>query len=191
MRRAEKGVNRRFVHVSFDLVDQFIPRVPEQRVEGKFNEEAKTKRICVSGDIHKAVKGIPQFAQVLRYMDKLGLPLLIHAYYLESGNVYKPSVYEVLDVGFTDEFWILERPAKVLRKDYLITNYDTIQETDPNGFHAEFINHICFRPVPFQDNYKNLCELFHVDSSKLPQNVLFRTFLLCCGEELLQLKSKY
>ena len=87
---SQRGADR-MVHVSFDLVDEFIPRIPSQRIEGTYNEEAKTKRICVSGDIHKAVRAIPQFAQVLNYMKALGLPLLIHAYYMKSDSIYRFS----------------------------------------------------------------------------------------------------
>lgn len=127
------------VHVTFDLVKEFIPRIPEQRIEGMYNEDSKTARICVSGDIHKAVRAIPQFAQVLNYMKALGLPLLIHAYYMKSESIYKPTILEVPDVNWTDEFWILESPEKVYRKDYIITDYKTIHLKDLNGTDAEFV----------------------------------------------------
>ena len=177
------------VHVTFDLVNEFIPRIPEQRIEGMYNEDSKTARICVSGDIHKAVRAIPQFAQVLNYMKALGLPLLIHAYYMKSESIYKPTILEVPDVNWTDEFWILESPEKVYRKDYIITDYKTIHLKDLNGANAEFVSSIHFKPAAYQDNYQNLCKIFQTDSSKFPKNILFRTFLSCFGKDLLHLKK--
>ena len=185
---SQRGADR-MVHVSFDLVDEFIPRIPSQRIEGTYNEEAKTKRICVSGDIHKAVRAIPQFAQVLNYMKALGLPLLIHAYYMESESIYKPTILELPDVNWTDEYWILERPEKVYRRDYIITDYKIIHLKDLNGTDAEFVSSIHFKPVAYQDNQQNLCKIFQTDSSKFPKNILFRTFLSCCGKDLLHLKK--
>lgn len=177
------------VHVTFDLVNEFIPRIPEQRIEGMYNEDSKTARICVSGDIHKAVRAIPQFAQVLNYMKALELPLLIHAYYMKSESIYKPTILEVPDVNWTDEFWILESPDKVYRRDYIITDYKTIHLKDLNGTNAEFVSTIHFKPAAYQDDYQNLCKIFQTDSSKFPKNILFRTFLSCCGKDLLHLKK--
>ena len=64
------------VHVSFDLVDEFIPRVPKQRCEGENNT---IKRICVAPSIIEALNAIPQAGFVVRNMKSLGLPCLIGA----------------------------------------------------------------------------------------------------------------
>ena len=64
MYRIRKG-SVQMVHVSFDLVDSFYPRIPEQRTEGKVNEDQVTKRICISTSVLGALRGIPQAAEVL------------------------------------------------------------------------------------------------------------------------------
>lgn len=45
------------VHVSFDIVEKFIPRVPRQRCQG---EDMSIPRICVADTILDAINAIPQ-----------------------------------------------------------------------------------------------------------------------------------
>lgn len=81
---AEEELEQPMVHVSFDLVDEFIPRVPKQRCEGENNT---IKRICVAPSIIEALNAIPQAGLVVRNMKSLGLPVIIHCYYLKADKV--------------------------------------------------------------------------------------------------------
>lgn len=177
------------VHVSFDLVDFFCPRIPGQRIEGTIEEDRVTKRICVSTSILGALRGIPQSAEVLGWMEKLGLPKVIHAYYL-TGEVYCPTEEQVPDKSWTYEYWMLEPPKAVVRKDYLITKCETLNHTDMNGNLHEIILNAKLEPIKFQDNIDNLCNLFHHEREKYPDNILFRTLITNCGEDLCQIVKK-
>lgn len=44
------------IHISFDIVNEFIPRVPRQRCLG---EDETVPRICVTEDILNAVNAVP------------------------------------------------------------------------------------------------------------------------------------
>ena len=70
------------VHCSFDLVDHFEPRVPKNRIEGKKSEDGTIARICVASDIRNAINAIPGGGQTVQLMQQMGMPIIIHAYYL-------------------------------------------------------------------------------------------------------------
>ena len=178
------------VHVSFDLVDSFYLRVQEQRIEGVVKEDQVTKRICVSTSILSALRGIPQAAEVLGWMEKLGLPKVIHAYYL-TGEVYYPTEEQVPDRSWTYEHWMLELPKAVVRKDYLITKCETLNHTDINGNLHEIILNAKLEPIKFQDNIDNLCRLFHLERGKYPENISFRTMIANLGEELFEVVKSW
>ena len=81
-----------FIHASFDLVNKFEPRVPQER---NSYEEDRTNRICVSTNLLGAVRGIPGSGFVIKQMLECNLPVIIHAYYLESLDYYQPSIQAV------------------------------------------------------------------------------------------------
>lgn len=98
------------IHVSFDIVDEFIPRVPRQRCPG---EDETVPRICVAEDILNAVNAVPQAGLVMENMRSLGLPVVIHAYYLTGEGMGKEEVQNyVPDAKLTGEFWLTENPGK-------------------------------------------------------------------------------
>ena len=41
-------MRKSMIHVSFDPVEAFVPRVPSQHIEGEMEEDSVTKRICAS-----------------------------------------------------------------------------------------------------------------------------------------------
>ncbi len=94
-----------FIHASFDLVNKFVPRVPQER---NSYEEDRTNRICVSTNLLGAVRGIPSSGFVIKQMLECNLPVIIHAYYLESLDYYRPSIQEVPDQDYTNEMWLLK-----------------------------------------------------------------------------------
>lgn len=78
------GTNKalqRMVHVSFDLVDNFVPRLPKQIAT---NEDRTVKRICVAPSLRNALMAIPKARQVVHTLKRIGLPVILHAYYLNS-----------------------------------------------------------------------------------------------------------
>lgn len=179
------------VHCSFDPVDRFVLRIPEQRIEGKYPEDDKTARICVSSDITKALRAIPQAGIVMTYMRQLGLPVIIHAYYLKADNYYKPTVAEVPDVNWTDEYWLLSPPDSVYRKDYEVVDFQTSHGVDLNGKDMDYIIKASMKPAKYQDNMLNLCNAFHVDYNKFPKRISFRTFMANCGNEIIKILRKH
>ena len=107
----------KLIHVSFDEVEQFIPRIPEQICPG---EDNTTPRICAAPSVIKALQAIPQAGEVIYYMWRIGVPIIIHAYYLESPSVLTPDQIadKVPDALATGETWITEIPESVRRFDY-------------------------------------------------------------------------
>lgn len=99
----------KLIHVSFEEVEQFIPRIPEQICPG---EDNTTPRICAAPSVIKALQAIPQAGEVIYYMRRIGVPIIIHAYYLESQSVLTPDqiadkVPDALVAMLEDEGWIV------------------------------------------------------------------------------------
>lgn len=184
-------MRKSMVHVSFDPVMHFVPRVPEQRIEGIYSEDSSTKRICIAPTVLRALQSIPQSALVLQYMQWLELPLVIHAYYL-TGDFYKPSVEEVPDAPLTQEHWLLKEPESVLRKDYEVTHFSSVEVMDQNHVTFDMVTSIQLKPCRFTDNYGSLKNRFGVPQDiGFPAGVSYRTFLANCGEELLEIAGKH
>lgn len=73
-----------YVHLSFDLVEEFVPRIPKSRLE---KEDAVTPRICVAKYISQALSALPAAGKTIEAMLEIGMPVIIHAYYLQSDAV--------------------------------------------------------------------------------------------------------
>ena len=123
----------RMVHCSFDLVDRFEPRVPKYRVDNADAcEDNITPRICVAPTIMSAVNAIPDRGNVIFYMDKLPLPILIHAYYLYSDEFIMPTSEQVPDVELTHEHLLCKTPSKIVRRDYILQDSLFYRRQDSN-----------------------------------------------------------
>ena len=147
------------VHVSFDLVDEFIPRVPKQRCEG---ENDTIKRICVAPSIIEALNAIPQAGLVVRNMKSLGLPVIIHCYYLKSDKVMSNEEVQkyVPDAMATMEMWILEKPKAMNRVDYEITDCIVKQGVDAFGNEQFEVQLPEIKRVKHQSNIDNFFKVF-------------------------------
>ena len=114
-------MKEKHVHVSFDIVDEFIPRVPENRCEG---EDDTVKRICVAPDIFHAINAMPRGGESMWKMHELGIPLFFHAYYLEAESediIRNEKLFTLIpDAIFTKEAWIIGKPKAVRRIDYIL-----------------------------------------------------------------------
>lgn len=151
------------IHVSFDIVDEFIPRVPRQRCPG---EDGTIPRICVTEDILNAVNAVPQAGLVMENMKNLGLPVIIHAYYLTGKGMEKEEVQKyVPDAKMTGEFWLTEKPESVRRVDYEIVDFTTETVKDPFGHDLTAVVTISFSECEYQDNVENFLHSFE-DASK-------------------------
>lgn len=157
--RERKDKINNMVHVSFDLVEEFTPRVPAQRGP---NEDDTIPRICVAPDINSALQAIPQAGETINAMKTLEIPIIIHAYYLKSDCVLLPEQIadKVGDAIATGEMWIMEKPQSVYRVDYEIINSFIITIEDMYGTIGKFIIGGDKRRVRFQDNWWNLAKAY-------------------------------
>ena len=76
MKQRGKRSNSKLVHVSFDEVERFVPRVPKQICP---DEDNTTPRICVAPNILSAIQAMPQGGTVAYNMARIGVPVVIHA----------------------------------------------------------------------------------------------------------------
>lgn len=175
-------MRKSMVHVSFDTVETFVPRIPSFRIEGELEEDSVTERICASSTILGALRGIPHGGDVLYQMKRLGLPIIIHAYYLE-GEYIVPTEQQVPDRCATDEVWFLKTPKRIRRVNYRITDFELLPvEGVERSF--QFVLNASVKRCTYGDNKKNLCELFHRETPKVIEDFSFREIMLNIGEEL-------
>lgn len=97
------------VHVSFDIVTEFVPRVPRQRCPG---ENSSIPRICAADNLYNAINAIPQAGLVLNYMKNLELPLIIHAYYLKGNGMKNEDVQKICTGCKPDWGIMVDRKAR-------------------------------------------------------------------------------
>lgn len=178
------------VHVSFDQIEKFIPRVPGSRCP---NEDNTIPRICVAPDIRSALNAIPQCGQVLEYMRKLGLPVIIHAYYLYGGKrIDNKGVQKyVPDAAITKEFWLVTPPEGVRRVDYVVNDFSTLKDKDPFGHEIWHIFGVRLKRCRFQSNINNLVSNFSCNERKVREICMensYRTVMSNIGEELVRKK---
>lgn len=178
------------VHVSFDLVKEFTPRVPQQRCP---NENDTIKRICVAPDVLSAMQSIPQCGNVMCIMRELGLPIIVHAYYLKSGNVMQNDkvLEHVPDAETTGEMWILDKPESVYRVDYEITDFLAPKRKDMYGTEQHFVFAIDKKRCKFQSNIDNFFGSYDFGSKETKlkemfEQYSFRTVFSNIGEEMVE-----
>lgn len=141
------------IHISFDIVDEFTPRVPLQRCPG---EDETIPRICVAEEILNAVNAVPQAGLVMENMKNLGLPVIIHAYYLTGEGMGQEEVQNyVPDAKLTGELWLTEKPQEVRRVDYEIVDFATKTIKDPFGHDLTAVVINSFNECEYQDNVEN------------------------------------
>jgi len=111
----------KYIHCSFDIVDEFIPRVPTTRCK---IEDKTTPRICVAPDIRHCLAAMPSAGRIIEWTRAAGLSVILHVYYLTADKVLTDVKDKVADAEFTREMWLLEKPASVRRVDYEIVSLD-------------------------------------------------------------------
>lgn len=187
--KQRKRKSKTMVHVSFDTVDKFIPRVPRQRC---INEDSITPRICVAPDLTSALQAIPQAGEVIYNMKRLGVPVIVHAYYLECDSILNANEINVPDACVTGEMWLTDTPSKVYRCDYELTDSYTVLRKDKCGTEGRLLLGARYKRVRFQNNWENLA--YHVCQTnvkaeefleKMP-SITFRTFMSNLDDELIK-----
>lgn len=189
--RGTNKASQRMVHVSFDLVDKFVPRLPKQRA---INEDCTIERICVAPSLRSALMAIPKAGQVVHTLKRLGLPVILHAYYLDSDSVLMPEQIrsKVPDALFTGEMWLTDVPQSVYRVDYELIDSYVPELTDLYGAKERFVVCSTFRKVKYQSNWHNFAYKVAKDpeiaeaflEEKLQMS--FRRFIELLDDKLLQ-----
>lgn len=153
-------VQLKYIHVSFDVVDTFKPRVPKNRIKG---EDNTIPRICVANRILDCINAMPSGPETLQAMQQLKLPTIIHAYYMQAQEIWNTEtvIQYVPDAQCYGESWIRTMPTHVHRVDYLVQDPLFYQTKDGP---LRLIG-ARFKRCPFSDNVTKLANLFHLHDS--------------------------
>lgn len=120
-------------------------------------------------------------------MQTVGMPVVIHAYYLEADRVEYDTRDYVLDAEITDEFWVLEKPKDWKRIDYEITSCRLIDGIDLLGKPLVGICNVELKRTAYTDNLKSLIEGAGLDyddfRTKCP-DVTFQGMAVNCDKEI-------
>lgn len=143
----------RYVHCSFDIVDEFVPRIPKTRCK---IEDDTIPRICVAPDIRHCLFAMPGAGRIIEFAKAVGMPIVIHAYYLTADKVLEDVSDKVADAEFTKEMWLLSEPTRVYRVDYEITSCLVRDGKDISGDDVKQVLCVEIKRVPFTDNLKEL-----------------------------------
>ena len=178
----------KYVHVSFDVVEEFLPRVPKQRTEG---EDDKISRICVSDSVLHSLNAMVDAGKVLMLMQRLNLPLIIHVYYMDSNDAWDTDVVSkyVPDAKEHNEKWLLSAPKGVHRIDYLIEDPYMAYVGEK---HVAILG-VSLKRIQFADNIANLANKFGANTQKLRDLVKdfgYAEMLCNIGPELIKLQEE-
>lgn len=182
------------IHVSFDTVTNFTPRIPKSFCT---NEDYTIPRICVAPNIRSALNSIPQCGQVMEYMRKLNLPVIIHVYYLYGGKQVdnKDVQKHVPDAGYTKEFWLTSVPDRVNRIDYEVTDFDVCKAKNVFGEEVWDVSNVQLSRHRYQSNIENFIHSFCREGEEEALRSLFhkytyRTVMADMGEEFFDMYCK-
>ena len=176
----------KLIHCSFDEVYSFEPRVPRSRTE---HEDDQIKRICVSPTIRQCLDAMPKAGNVIRFMKEVGMPVVVHAYYLEANHVEYDTRDYVPDADCTGEMWILEKPKDWKRIDYELQSFGLREGKDRNGSDITWIYGACPVRHKYQDNLRELIEGIGEDYGKFRKdfpNVLFTILAANSTDKMIQ-----
>lgn len=149
------GKRPKLIHCSFDEVLSFEPRVPKSRAK---LEDGKIKRICVAPTIRQCLTAMPKAGESIRWIQSIGMPVVIHAYYLEADRVEYDTREYVPDAERTSEFWVLEKPKDWKRIDYEITSCSLVDTKDFYGEPAVDVRNVRVRRTAYTDNLREMTE---------------------------------
>lgn len=150
-------MEQKHIHVSFDLVDEFIPRVPKRRAPG---EDDRIPRICVSDQLLNCINSMPFGPQALKDMESFGISIVIHAYYLKGDKIITTDEVAkyVPDAEYFQESWLLTAPTSIRRIDYRIENMQ-FDQSDGGALILLFAD---FTRCRFIDNKDEIVKKLHI-----------------------------
>lgn len=137
------------VHISFEAVDSFMLRIPNERAP---KEDSITPRICFSESMNLAISSMPLGGKALRGMLK-GKPKIspiLHVYYCltrENENVrfvmpeQVQNQYHVEDGIACQEWWVLDTP-KLSHSVIEVFSAEFVDRIDPYGKSMVIVNNI-------------------------------------------------
>lgn len=137
-----------YKHISFDYIEQLVPRVPKGRAK---SEDDKIQRICVTDTILKALRYMPQTGEFLEVVHALDLKPVLYSYEIPAYKVVEVrkefigekwvnnNVYPVLcnedtqlyvpDACFSGEKWVLSKiKIKDIQKRKFLIRKFSVQE---------------------------------------------------------------
>lgn len=167
-------MERKHIHVSLDIVERFVPRIPEHRIPG---EDGTIPRICVSDRLLDCINAMPAGPEALQIMERLRVPLVIHAYYMQAEQVLptKEITRYVPDAEWSHESWLLTEPTKVYRVDYHVVNPQFFKpKTGPLKLLGAD-----FKRCPFTDNTKVLASRLGVQEKSKFMELVNKYGLSC------------
>lgn len=165
----------KLIHCSFDEVYDFEPRVPKSRSS---YEDDQIKRICVAPTIRQCIDAMPRAGNIMRFMREVGMPVVIHAYYLEADRVEYDTREYVPDADATGEMWILEKPTDWKRIDYELTCFSLKDGKDRNGADITWVYGVWPVRHKYTDNLRELIEGMGEDYDKFRRQCPDITFRL-------------
>lgn len=178
---------RKMIHVSFDLVDNFKPRIPKNRCIG---EDWTIPRICAGQSIRGCLSSMPKAGDTMHRMKQMGLPVIIHAYYMRCKHAVFDTEKYVPDANTTGEIWLLESPSEVHRVDYEVRFRECKWYTDLYGYKQRYPVGVRLRRTKYQDNIENFADNF-CQSEKARREMIeclrkitFRTFISNIDDEM-------
>lgn len=128
-------------------------------------------------------------------MARIGVPVVIHAYYIESDAILMPEQIadKVPDAVSTGEMWVMAVPAAVRRIDYEIVDPYVPMRIDRNGTRGRFLVWYGeLKRVRYQDNWRNLSTRTARNQKAVEwfmenkPDISYRTFMSNMDDELLK-----
>lgn len=175
----------RYVHCSWDVLQELSPRIPKTRLLGpNIWEDDTIPRICVAKNVEDALHGMPKTADVILQMQKYKMPVIVHAYYLEQdpARVIHPTKGVLPDVDQTHELWMLKEPQSIRRCDYLLENTLILPVKDQDGNKTNCLIGCTLKQIKFQSNTENFLKSIGIEDKgtarKLKGITSFRSLIL-------------
>ena len=140
LERKEKRMQKqKFIHVSFDPVEKFEPKIPQNRAP---EEDQTIRRICcirtgkdMKKDIMKALNASPCAGEALNRIASFGFYPVLHVYEMDSQDYLLPDEVQkyVPDAYYSGECWLTKKPVSFIHKCYEVTWFKTKEVSDNFG----------------------------------------------------------
>ena len=130
---------QKFIHISFDPVEKFEPKIPQNRAP---EEDQTIRRICcirtgkdMKKDIMKALNASPCAGEALNRIASFGFYPVLHVYEMDSQDYLLPDEVQkyVPDAYYSGECWLTKKPISFIHKCYEVTWFKTKEVSDSFG----------------------------------------------------------